>query len=69
MSEKKLDPSTRGNPESSPRFTTLGLKIQATAMKVSGIIDKQREDRRKGGAEANASIGRDEEQQNAQRSR
>ena len=37
---KSRNPSTCGNPESSTRFTTLGLKIQASAMKVSGIIDK-----------------------------
>ena len=36
---KKPDPSRWWNPESWPQCATDGWKIQATAMKVSGIID------------------------------
>ncbi len=39
MPAKKLEPSRCLKPASSPPLITEGLKIQAIAMKVSGIIE------------------------------
>ena len=64
--EKKLDPSTRGNPESSPKFTTLGIEDPGDGDEGQRNHRQQREHRRERGAEADAAIGRDEEKQDAE---